>query len=178
MPRTIHCPVSSGAAARYEAGVKQNPEVAKSLRAWLLHAYADRGVMKLEAPNLFSVPIEVDDDLPPLLEALSLVTSRTRDELVEAWLTEAPQDEFAERKISESAGSADNGSSSIKLSVETLEKLAGILAMGETLFEWAVKDAREKLGGEYPDGEEALKTNAEIYRGIRALLGLQAPDTK
>jgi hypothetical protein len=178
MPRTIHITLGSDAAARYEAGVKQNPEAARSLRAWLLRAFSDLGVMKPEAPSLFSTPIEVDDDLPPLLEALSLVTNRTRDELVDAWLLETPQDEFAEQKISESAGSADNGSSPTRLSMEKLEKLAGILAMGETLFEWAVKDAQEKLGGEYPDGEEALKTNAEIYRGLRALLGLQAPDTK
>lgn len=172
MPRTIHVTLSSDAAARYEAGVKQNPEAARSLRAWLLRAFADFGVMKPEAPSLFSAPIEVDNDLPPLLEALSLVTNRTRDELVEAWLLETPQDEFTERKICESAGSADNGSSPINLTAEKLEKLRGILAMGETLFEWAIEDARGKLGGEYPDGEEALKTNAEIYRGIRALLGI------
>jgi hypothetical protein len=178
MPRTIHVTLSGDAAARYEARVKQNLEAARSLRAWLLRAFADFGVMKPEAPSLFSTPIKVDDDLPPLLEALSLVTNRTRDELVEAWLLEAPQDEYTERKISESSRPVDNGSSSIKLSAETLEKLAEILAMGETLFEWAVEDARGKLGGEYPDGEEVLKTNAEIYRGIRALLGLQTPDTK
>jgi len=178
MPRTIHVTLSSDAAARYEAGVKENPEAINSLRAWVLRAFANRGVMKPEAPSLFSAPIEVDDDLPPLLEALSLVTNRRRDELVEAWLLETYQDEFTERKISESAGSADNGSLPTRLSAEKLEKLTEILAMGETLFEWAVEDARGKLGGEYPDGEEALKTNAEIYRGIRALLGLQTADTK
>src|SRR5262245_46813784 len=67
----------------------------RTLRDWLVRSFeAWRGARSSQT-SLFGTTIEVDEDVPLLLEALGQVTKRNPDELVEAWTLEAPGDDSA-----------------------------------------------------------------------------------
>ena len=138
----------------------------RTLRDWLVRSFqASRGVRSSQT-SLFGTTIEVDEDVPLLLEALGRVTKRNPDELVEAWTLEAPDDD--------SAVDAETASV-VQLSDDVRGKVAELLDLGETLFEEIVSDARRKLGS-YPDGDKAAGVGADLFKGLRTLLGMSEPN--
>jgi hypothetical protein len=50
-------------------------------------------------------------------------------------------------------------------------KVIELLDLAETLFEETVADAQRRLES-YPEGEEAERAAAELYRALRSVLGL------
>src|SRR5207247_423593 len=116
--------------------------------------------------SMFGTTIQVDDDVPLLLEALGRVTKRNPDELVEDWAREAPGEEKDAKSTSRLTS---------EMPSEVRGKLAELLDLGETLFEETVADARRKLGS-YSEGEGAARAGADVFRGLRALLGLSGSE--
>jgi hypothetical protein len=116
--------------------------------------------------SIFGTTIEVDDDVPLLLEALGRVTKRAPDELVEGWALEtaAAADAHMER------------APQAQLSDEVRGKLAELLDLGETLFEETVSDAQRKIGSSYAEGDKAARAGADLFSALRRLLDLSDPD--
>jgi hypothetical protein len=83
---------------------------------------------------------------------------------VQSWALEAPPEGRA----------LELPPAEVELPAQTRGKVAELLELGETLFEETVADARRKLGS-YPEADEAAHVGANIFKGLRALLGMSAP---
>jgi len=136
----------------------------RTLRDWLVHSFETTATSRAQQASLFAETIPVDDDVPLLLEALARVTRRTPDDLVEAWALEEPTQE-------ERGGQAQTTTSTVSLPDDVHGKVIELLDLAETLFEETVADAQRRLGS-YPEGEEAERAAAELYRALRSVLGL------
>jgi hypothetical protein len=119
---------------------------------------------RTQQASLFAETIPVDDDVPLLLEALARVTKKIPDDLVEAWALEEPA---SEKNTEQTAATMQ----SVNLPDEVRGQVAELLDLAETLFEETVSDAQRQLR-HYPEGLEARKSAAEIYRALRRVLGL------
>jgi hypothetical protein len=133
------------------------------LRDWLVRSFLASRAGRSSQGSFLGTTIEVDDDVPLLLEALGRVTKRNPDELVEAWAIEEPGDD---------APLDAETASVVQLSNDVRGKVAELLDLGETLFEDTVSDARRRLGSPYSDGDKAAQAGADLFKGLRALLGL------
>ena len=92
------------------------------------------------------------------------MTRRTPDDLVEAWALEEPTQE-------ERGGQAQTTTPPVSLPEDVRGKVIELLDLAETLFEETVADAQRRLGS-YPEGHEAERAAAELYRALRSVLGL------
>ena len=136
----------------------------RTLRNWLVRSFETTATSRVQQASLFAETIPVDDDVPLLLEALARVTRRTPDDLVEAWALEEPTQE-------ERGGQAQTTTPPVSLPEDVRGKVIELLDLAETLFEETVADAQRRLGS-YPEGQEAERAAAEIYRALRSVLGL------
>jgi hypothetical protein len=169
--RTLHAHLSHEAAAYLDG---DNNAAGQTLRDWLLNAFEQQSEPCLAHASLFSTSIEVAPDVPLLLEAYVRILGCTPDETIEAWLME-PATEASANIASDAAAVGNPPAVAPTLSGETLGRFAQILDMGETLFETFTADARQKLGGSYPEGEKAAQTMTAIFRALRVTVGLQQP---
>jgi hypothetical protein len=160
----LHVSISAKA-KQYYAGNKNR--AGETLRDWLIRSIESSGLATTTNPALFSAAFEVDEDVPAILGSFSLATNRNLEEIIESWLMEDPSSRGL-RNTSHSPASAPAG-----LSNETLGKAAQILDLVETLFEQTIADAQQKLGGNYPESERVARASAEVFRGLRELLGLR-----
>jgi hypothetical protein len=165
--RELHVNLSADAANVLRGSGSRNAN-GVSLHSWLTRSFATLA-SGMSNPSLFAETLQVDDDVPLLLEALATVTGQKTDELVEAWLMQPPGSEAG---TGDPATVEEHGA----LPDETIGKIADVLDMGETLFEETVCDARRKLGGSYPDGDRAARTGAEVFRALRLLVGIPTAD--
>jgi hypothetical protein len=165
--QTLHVHLSDEAGANLDGSTRQN-RAGQTLRDWLIQSFYEMGIVTDSTPTLFGVSIEVEREVPALLEALSRITFRTPDELVESWLME-PQREGVQNVKRDIPSAAETA----VLSEETLGKAAYILDLGETLAEEALADARRRLDNSYPEGEQAAKALSEVFSALRELLGLE-----
>lgn len=136
-----------------------------SLRAWLLREYETHCPAASQTATLFSTALEVEADVPLLLAALSLLTGRSADDLVETWALQLPPEPIA-------ATPAPTAPPALTLSEERLGQLAELLDLGETLFEQTIAEARQRLDGDYPDSEQAEAAMAQLFHALRVLLKL------
>lgn len=165
--RILHVQLSPEAKASLEAGAFRRNRAGRTLRDWLVRSFqASRGTRSSQT-SIFGTTIEVDDDVPLLLEALGRVTKRNPDELVEGWALETPGDD---------AAADPETATEVQLSGDVRGKVAELLDLAETLFEETVSDARRKLGSSYSEGYKAAQVGAELFKGLRALLGLTEPN--
>ena len=127
-------------------------------------AYERAGVIGPGQPTLFSTQIEVDDELPLLLDALARVSKKRPEELVEAWALDESRTKTDGPRIEVAAAAP-------AFSPEVRPRVAELLDIAQTLFEETVADAERRLGG-YPSGRAAEQSAVAIYDGLRRLLGL------
>jgi hypothetical protein len=159
--------LSAEAASYLQPDIKRN-RAGETLRDWLIRTFESAGNFSEAAPSLFGTTIEVEDEIPLLLEALSRVTYRTPDDLIEAWVLEPPREES--QNVEQQSYSQHEPTA---LNEEVLGKVAYVLDLGETLFEEAMADARRRLGGSYPEGEQAAQALSDVFKALRTLLCLQ-----
>ena len=165
--RILHVQLSPEAKAALEPSAYRRNRAGRTLRDWLVRSFqASRGTRSSQT-SIFGTTIEVDDDVPLLLEALGRVTKRNPDELVDAWALESPADDATTE--------AETGWG-LQLAGDVRGKVAELLDLGETLFEETVSDARRKLGSPYSEGDNAAQVGADLFKGLRALLGLSEPN--
>ena len=164
--RTLHVNISSEAVAFLDASSRGRNRAGRSLRDWLVRSFLASETDLPSQTSFFGTTIEVDDDVPLLLEAAGRRTKRNPNDLVEAWALEAPSE----------YGTANSTDMPLQIPSEVGGKLAELLDLGETLFEETVADARRKLRS-YPEGEKAAQAGAQIFTGLRVLLGL-LPDSE
>jgi len=165
MTKTVHAQISVDAASRLRPEPPCKNSSGETLHDWLIRAFDSMNISGSSHPSLFGTCVEVEDDVPTLLGALARLTNQSVDEMVEAWLLDSyrPAMHSVEAPSGKSVGVSD----------EKLGKVAHVLDLGETLFERTVADAREKLGGSYPEGEKVAQASAEVFRALRVLLGLR-----
>jgi hypothetical protein len=156
--RTIYVNLSREAAARL-ASVKEEGVTARSLRNWLIRNFESSTFSQTTQRSLFATEIEVDEDVPLLIEALSRVTNRTPDDLIDAWIRE-PQPEDSEPSPNRNT---------VGFPADTRGRLIELLDLAETLFEETISDVEQRFGA-YPQGNQAEASAAEIYRALRLLL--------
>ena len=164
---TIHVHLSTQALAQLDG---DRNAAGQTLRAWLMRAFVQEIEPSLAHASLFSTSIQVASDVPLLLEAYTRISGFTPAELVEAWLSEPAVEAGAAGDKRESTAKANAPADT--LSGETLGKLAQVIDMGETLFEAFATDARNKLGGSYPESEHVTQATSDLFRALRSLLGL------
>jgi hypothetical protein len=167
--RTLHVNLSPEAVASLDPSSHQRNRAGRTLRDWLVRSFeASHGRQRTAQTSFFGTTVEVDDDVPLLLEALGRVTKRSPDELVEAWALETRADD----RPGDSTPAA-----AVHISDDVRGKVADLLDLGETLFEETVSDARRKLGSSYSEGDKAAQVGADLFKGLRALLGLSEPNS-
>ncbi len=164
MARVIHAQLTPQAREALRLRNSSTNRAGWTLRDWLIRSFEATATLRDQQASLFAETIPVDDDVPLLLEALARVTRRTPDDLVETWAIEEPTQE-------ERAGQAQTTTPPVSLPDEVCGKVAELLDLVETLFEETVADAQRQLGS-YPEGQEAERAAAEIYRALRSVLGL------
>jgi hypothetical protein len=158
----LHVQLSHEAAARRNGDRNAN---GKTLRDWVLEAFSHNVEPCLARASLFSSSIEVEPDVPLLIEAYARIVACSSEDVVESWLME-PKSEAAEKTTT-----ALESCFSAHLTTEALGNIAQALDMGETLIELFAADARRKLG-RYPEGDKAAETMTEIFRALRINVGL------
>lgn len=131
---------------------------------WLVTKYKTV-IPEMLQNGLFSVPIELKIDTWLMLEGLAKVTNRTPEELIEEWASDKSGASSVEKDFIEEQKTV--------VSPETLEEVGKILNWAETLLTSTVADAKQKLGGEYPEGEKVAKTATEVFSVLRQLLGIE-----
>src|SRR2546422_1701212 len=87
--RILHVQLSPEATACLDTGTHRRNRAGRTLRDWLVRSFHASRIDRSSQASFFGTTIEVDDDVPLLLEALGRVTKRNPDELVEAWAVEA-----------------------------------------------------------------------------------------
>lgn len=139
-----------------------------NLRLWLIRYFEQLHLPTLTSPSLFDIELEVEDDILILLQALSQISQCTVGELVETWVLDSGKPiDLQNLENKPEKGRSGN------LTQETLEQVAQILNLAETLLTGTVADAKQKLGGEYPEGEKVAKTATEVFSVLRELLGIE-----
>src|SRR5262245_65383313 len=93
--RILHVQLSPEAKASLEASAYGRNRAGRSLRDWLVRSFQASRSSRSSQTSLFGTTIEVDDDVPLLLEALGRVTKRNPNELVEAWAVETFSEDAA-----------------------------------------------------------------------------------
>src|SRR3989442_14119461 len=166
--RILHVQLSPEATACLDTGPHRRNRAGRTLRDWLFRSFQASRVDRSSQSSFFGTIIEVDDDVPLLLEALGRVTKRNPDELVEAWALEASEEDGPTVSAPRTA---------VYVPADVRGKLAELLDLGETLFEETVADARRRLGS-YPEGERATRVGADVFRGLRALLSLSPAESE
>lgn len=164
MARVIHAQLTPEARAALRLRDGTTNRCGRTLRDWLVRSFEATASSRTQQASLFAETIAVDDDVPLLLEALARVTRKTPDDLVEAWALEEPISEKETEQTDVTAPSAS-------LPDEVQGQIAELLDLVETLFEETVMDAQRRLR-HYPEGLEARRSAAEIYRALRRVLGL------
>jgi hypothetical protein len=164
MTRTLHVSLSTEARETLRQSMARANRAGQTLRDWLVRSFEATATSRAQQASLFAETIPVDDDVPLLLEALARVTRRTPDDLVEAWALEEPTQE-------ERAGQAQTTTPPVSLPEDVRGKVSELLDLVETLFEETIADAQRRLGG-YPEGQEAERAAAELYRALRSVLAL------
>ncbi len=165
--RILHVQLSSEAKASLEARAFRRNRAGRTLRDWLVRSFQVSRGTRSSQTSIFGTTIEVDEDVPLLLEALGRVTKQSPDNLVEGWALETPGD----ADIKDATPTAV-----VHLSDDVRGKLAELLDLGETLFEETVSDARRKLGP-YPEVDKAGHAGADIFKGLRTILGISGPES-
>jgi hypothetical protein len=166
---TLHVHLSNEATAQLKGDVNA---AGQTLRAWLLNAFQQQIEPCLAHASLFSTSIEVASEVPLLLEAYTRVVGCTPNEAVEKWLMESAVDAGPDGAI-EDATKTNAPAVAPTLSGETLGRVAQVLDLGETLFEAFATDAREKLGGSYPESEKVAQAISDVFGALRVLVGLR-----
>ena len=138
----------------------------KTLRQSLICSMQSEGIATTTHPSLFSTAIEVDDDVPAIIGAVSMLTNRSVEELVETWLLEDPA------SVSSAAG-ASEASAASELSEAVLGKVAQVLDLGETLIEQGFN--QQRAGCSADELKSVANATAEMFRALRLLLGLTEP---
>jgi hypothetical protein len=169
--QTLHVQLSDEAAGRLNGSLNA---AGQTLRDWLLKAFEQEIEPSLAHASLFSTSIQVASDVPLLLEAYTRITGSTSTELIEAWLSQPAAEAGAADEDRVSTVAANEPADT--LSGETLGKLAQVIDMGETLLEAFASDARNKLGGSYPESERVTQATSDLFRALRILLGLNEID--
>ncbi|KAF0248877.1 MAG: hypothetical protein FD167_1722 [bacterium] len=136
----------------------------QTLDKWLVNKYKSV-IPEMVQTELFSVPIELKIDTWLMLEGLAKITNRTPEELIEEWVSNKSEASIVEKDFIEEQKTA--------VSPVALEQVAQILNLAETLLTGTVADAKQKLGGEYPEGEKVAKTATEVFSVLRELLGIE-----
>lgn len=165
MMKTVHAQISVEAARRLLPEPPCKNSSGETLHDWVIRAFESMNIPGGSHPSLFGTCVEVEEDVPTLLGAFARLTNQSVDEIVEAWLLDSYRPAAHSEK--NSTGRSDG------IPEEVLGKVAHILDLGETLFERTVADAQQKLGGSYPEGEKVSQASAEVFRALRALLGLR-----
>ena len=139
----------------------------QTLRQWLHNAMLPTASERLAQQSLLGDLIPVEDDVPFLLEAVSMVLKRSVGELVEQWALEerGPLGVSAPERATSS------------LAPQTREKAGELLDLAETLLEESISDARRRLGS-YSEGDEALKAAADVFAALRRVLGLALAESE
>ena len=164
MARVIHAQITPEARAVLRLRDDATNRCGRTLRDWLLRAFDAVAPSSTQQGSLFAETISVDDEVPLLLEALARVAKKTPDDLVETWLLEEP---VSEKRTEPTKTTVQ----SIRLPDDVRGQIAELLDLAETLFEETVLDAQRRLKS-YPEGLEAERSAAEIYRALRSVLGL------
>ena len=164
MTRNIRVLLSEEARQRLSEGDGRTNRAGRTLRDWLVNTFETKTYKGLEQAHLFGATLVVDNDVPLLLEALTRVTQRKPDDLVEAWALEEPG---PPREGEQSVSAV----SSVHLPDDARGKITELLDLAETLFDETVTDGKRRLG-DYPAAEEAGKSAREIYRALRKILDL------
>jgi len=164
MARVIHAQLTPQAREALRLRNSSTNRAGWTLRYWLIRSFEATATSQDQQASLFAETIPVDDDVPLLLEALARVTRRTPDDLVEAWALEEPAPE-------ERTGQVKTMTPPVSLPDDVRGKVSELLDLAETLFEETVADAQRRLES-YPEGEEAERASAELYRALRSVLGL------
>jgi hypothetical protein len=159
---SLHVQLSPEAANCLDSKSPNRNLAGETLAQWLIRSFESQEVRRLFHPSLFSRTIEVDEQTPLLLEAMTRIQNTTPEALIESWLMETPRqsDVFP---ASEGVG---------VISDDSLGKMAMILDLGETLFEQTIADAQEKLGGSYPESVNVAQASGKVFKALRGLLGL------
>jgi hypothetical protein len=166
---TLHVHLSAEATSQLKGDVNA---AGQTLRDWLLNAFGQQIEPCLAHASLFSTSIDVSPEVPLLLEAYTRIVGLTPNEIVEAWLMEPAVEASADSAIGNDTNT-NAPAVAPTLSGETLGRVAQVLDMGETLFEAFAADARQKLGGSYPESEKVAQAISEVFGALRVLVGLR-----
>ena len=161
---TLHVQLSDEAMSGLVAGNPSRNRAGETLHDWIIRSFDSIHTQHLFNPTLFGAAFEVERETPLLLEALAQVQNATPEAIIEAWLLQPHTQQEA---------AVSPGNNGVGLDEATQGKLAEIIDLGETLFESMVHHAQHKLGGEYPEGEKAAQTSAELFHSMRVLIGLR-----
>jgi hypothetical protein len=90
--RAIFVTLTHEAASRLDPVGPRNSSGVR-LRDWLIRRLESATFVSTDHPSLFSTPIQVEVDVPVLLDVLARVTNQKPDEVIEAWLADQSEPE-------------------------------------------------------------------------------------
>lgn len=161
--QTLLLQLNSETANLLENKSQKNPS-GQTLDKWLVDKYKIVPQEPVQT-TLFSVPVEINIDTWLMLEGLAKITNCTPEELIEEWASDKNNNLPTEENTVDEQNPV--------VSPEVLEQVAQVLNLAEMLFVATVSDAKEKLGGTYPEGEKVAKTTQEIFSTLRELLNIE-----